>query len=262
MAEVVMNGEKNSVATGKTGAIPPNMIVVEGEDVANVVNQGTQKETPVNDTDSKSETPQNDTVAEESPETPPEETNQQEDSEAFIVAGTDMSSFAAEYEKNGKLSDESYKTLASKGFSRELVEAYIRGVENGVKSETELAQKDVDAILKEVGGEERYSQIMAWAADKLTQEEQDAYDEAVSNPNPAIARLVVQGIAARYEREKGRAPALVMGSRSPSPEARAGFKDRSSMIAAMNDKRYGSDPEYTRDVERKVLASGLMRGRR
>ena len=141
------------------------------------------------------------------------------------------------------------------------MDAYIRGLDNAAGDRGELAQKDVDAILAEAGGEERYNKIMAWAAEKLSMEEQDAYDDVVTSSNPAVARLAVQGLIARYEKEKGHEPRLVMGRSSPASIA-PGFKDRSSMIAAMNDKRYGTDPEYTRDVERKVIASGLMRGRR
>ena len=102
---------------------------------------------------------------------------------------------------------------------------------------------------------------MAWAADKLSDEERDAYDKAVSGKDPTVARLVVQGLMSRYEREHGSEPTLVMGTKAPAPEALGGYKDRSSMIKAMNDPRYGTDPDYTREVERKVIASGLMRGR-
>lgn len=183
--------------------------------------------------------------------------------DAFIVGGHDMGKFAQEYEKDGKLSDASYKELADAGFSRELVDAYIDGVQRSAEvSGGELAGKEVDAILQEVGGQEEYDKVMQWAVTHLTEEEQEAYDRAVTNPDPAVARFVVQGLFSRYEREHGRAPSLVTGTRvSASEAARAqGFSDRSAMIKAMSDKRYGVDPEYTRRVEQQVLSSGLMKG--
>lgn len=269
MPEVVLGAPKAADESIGGRAVPDNMIVIGTED---------------NEEASVNAKAQDKALAEKAPELPEEakeggpdgasekgEKGEKEEPEGkaeksseggFTVAGKDVSIYAEEYEKNGKLSGDSYKALEAAGFPRDMVDAYIRGLEKTVNEANELTQKEVSAILDSVGGEERYNRVMAWASEKLSKEEQDAYDKAVASSDPATARLVVQGLMARYEREHGSAPSLVMGSRSPSPEANAGFKDRSSMIKAMNDSRYGTDPDYTRDVERKVIASGLMRGRR
>lgn len=175
----------------------------------------------------------------------------------FEIAGLDMSELSKEYETTGALSAESYKELAENGFPQEVVDAYIRGVKASVSESGELAKKDVDSIISEVGGLSKYEQVMSWAATKLTPQEQESYNRAVTAKDPAVARLVVQGLFSRYEREYGHAPTLVEGGRS-SPVS-AGFSNRSDMVAAMSDKRYGKDPDYTREVEVKVINSGLMR---
>lgn len=228
------------------GATPPSTVIMSSED-------GEKTKTPPAAADAQSSSVHPD--AGTSIEAP--------SADAFIVGGHDMGKFAQEYEKEGKLSDTSYKELADAGFSRELVDAYIDGVQRSAEaSGGELAGKEVDAILQEVGGQEEYDKVMQWAVTHLTEEEQEAYDRAVTNPDPAVARFVVQGLFSRYEREHGRAPSLVTGTRVSATEAaRAqGFSDRSEMIKAMSDKRYGVDPEYTRRVEQQVLSSGLMKG--
>ena len=191
----------------------------------------------------------------------------QQDEEGFIVGDFDMSALAEEFEKDGKLSEESYKELEENGFPRELVDTYIRGVQAAASEAGELAKEHVDAIIAEVGGMEKFEAVMKWADGKLSQEEKDAYNKAATGKDPIIARMVVQGLVSRYEREYGHAPTLLKGGRTSVADGAAsggeGFPDRSSMIAAMKDPRYGNDPEYTRTVESKVLRSGLMRsGRR
>lgn len=241
--------EAEPVSGLSTGATPPSTVVVGSSGgVSGSVSEGT--ETP--------KTPEAPSTG-----TPTEPSSTSASTDAFIVGGHDMGKFAQEYEKDGKLSDASYKELADAGFSRELVDAYIDGVQRSAEaSGGELAGKEVDAILQEVGGQEEYDKVMQWAVTHLTEEEQEAYDRAVTNPDPAVARFVVQGLFSRYEREHGRAPSLVTGTRVSATEAaRAqGFSDRSEMIKAMSDKRYGVDPEYTRRVEQQVLSSGLMKG--
>ena len=190
--------------------------------------------------------------------------NDNDDPDGFYVGDFDMTALAEEFEKDGKLSEESYKELEENGFSRELVDTYIRGVQAAAGEAGELAKEHVDAIIAEVGGLERFEAVMKWADGKLSQEEKDAYNKAATGEDPVVARLVVQGLVSRYEREYGHAPTLLKGgktstSSSPSTE---GFPDRTSMIRAMKDPRYGNDPEYTRSVESRVLRSGLMRSGR
>lgn len=242
MAEVVLDGAKDSTLVQPSD--PSNMARAPLDDDDTTTHLGEE----VNGDEGASKTTKE--TAEKAPDS----------SDSFSVAGIDVTSFATEYEKDGKLSEDSYRALAEKGFSKELVDAYIRGLEGSASEKGELAQKEVDAILEEVGGEERYNKIMAWASAHLSKQEQEAYDKLVMSPDPGVARLAVQGMLNRYEKEKGHTPTLVTGGRAS--DAPIGFKNRSEMIAAMSDKRYGSDPEYTREVERKVRSSGIMRNRR
>ena len=210
--------------------------------------------TPEEDKGKEAPAPQPESKEGETQEQPTEE-----QVEAILeVAGLDMSELAAEYAKDGKLSDESYKELEKEGFPRAIVDAYIRGVEKGNAEAVTLAEKDVAEILGIAGGEESYQKMMQWASTSFNAEQQEAYNRAVNMGDKHIAMLAVQGMVARYEAEFGRDPQLVGGGRSIGTDSGDGFKSRADMIAAMSDKRYGRDPDYTREVEQKVTKSGLM----
>ena len=184
--------------------------------------------------------------------------------EILEIAGLDMSELAKEFQKDGKLSEESYEELKEAGFPKSVVDAYIKGVEKSQAEANTLAEKDVAEILSVAGGNEGYETLMAWASSSFSEEEKEAFNRAVNMGDKYIAKLAVQGLVARYEAEYGRDPKLVNGGgRAVEDSGKDGFKSRSDMTAAMSDKRYGRDPDYTREVERKVINSGLMsRGKR
>ena len=280
MAEVILGGKPANVSTimgdsGSSKATPPNTVIIEAETPVEGGTAATTASTTNNnptqasatpgskqpaDTDtSKSEPEVNDTDGKDVSQT--EEDNA---SDSFVIGDCDVTALAEEYERDGALSEESYKELADNGFPKEVVDAYIRGVKASTQEQTELAQKEVDAILQEAGGLERYEKVMAWASDKLSPEEQEAYNKAVTSSDPTVARLVVQGLMSRYDKEYGSSPSLLSGDggMAGTPITNA-FSNRSDMVQAMSDPRYGKDPDYTREIEGKILRSGLMRtGRR
>lgn len=190
------------------------------------------------------------------------ETATEEEVESILeIAGLDMSELSKEYAKDGKLSDESYEELAEAGFPKHVVDAYIRGITQGQSEAAVLAEKDVAEVLGVAGGEEGYGKLMDWAGKAFSQEEKDAYNKAVNIGDKYIAKLAVQGLVARYEAEFGKEPTLVNGGGKATEDTNEGFKSRADMVSAMSDKRYGRDPDYTREVEKKVVNSKLMSSR-
>lgn len=265
MSEVIVGGGAGATASEDVAklAVPSSRVVVIESETS----------TPPSDEDVKNQpTPQKDATKPADPADPSNtkgEDSGDDDGDGFYVGDFDMTALAEEFQKDGNLSEESYKELEENGFSRELVDTYIRGVQSAAAEAGELAKEHVDAIIAEVGGLEKFEAVMKWADGKLSQEEKDAYNKAATGSDPVVARLVVQGLVSRYEREYGHTPTLMKGGKTSVSAGGAasdteGFPDRSSMIQAMKDQRYGNDPEYTRSVESRVLRSGLMRsgGRR
>lgn len=176
------------------------------------------------------------------------------------VAGFDMSELTKEYTELGRLSEESYEELAEHGFSKEIVDAYIRGVE---AQTVELADKDVTEVMDVAGGAEKYERMVKWAAKEFSEEDRTAFNKVIQSGDKYLIKLAVQGLTARYEKEYGRTPKLLKGGRGDMSSAeKESFKSVSEMKEAMNDKRYGKDPDYTAEVEKKVIQSSFIKNRR
>jgi hypothetical protein len=178
-----------------------------------------------------------------------------EESDKFMVGGVDVTDFNTEYAKTGKLSEESYTKLEAQGFPKQLVDSYIKGMTAQAQG---LAEADVQEVLKVAGGQEKYDAAIKWAGANMSAEEKEAFNTAVQT-NKHTAKLAVQAVVAQYEAEYGKAPKLLGGGAASSSTGGEVFANRSEMKAAMSDKRYGRDPEYTRSVERKVIASNLVK---
>lgn len=183
----------------------------------------------------------------------------QEAADALEIAGLDMSELAAEYTRDGKLSDESYKELEENGFPKAIVDAYIRGIEAQNTTVKEFADAEVKELQALAGDAGTYGKMMTWAGEVFSEEEKEAYNQAVLGGNKHTAAFAIRGLVARYEQEYGHEPQLIGGG-AASTQA-GGFKNKSEMVDAMSDRRYGRDAEYTKEVEGKVLRSGLMRRR-
>lgn len=174
----------------------------------------------------------------------PTETKAPEGEQQAEPQADGLAKFSAEFAEKGALSEDSYKELEAKGISKEMVDTYIEAIKT--KAEVGEAQ-----VLASVGGREAFNVMSQWAAVNLTQKELDAFNAQVSSSADA-AGIAVTWLKAKYEAANGKAPKLVSGHAAPSGPV--GFATRSEMFAAISDKRYGRDPEYTALVERKVAA--------
>lgn len=167
---------------------------------------------------------------------------------AAEAAGLKLEDMNAEYAKDGKLSDASYEKLAKVGISKEIVASYIDG-QNAIRSQVE--QK----AYASVGGEEKYTRMLTWAATGLKPDETAAFNAAVIG-TPAAQALAIAGLKARFEAAVGSGPSLVHGD-SPAG-ASSGYQSRAEVTADMKDPRYRKDPAYRKMVETKLFRSGAL----
>jgi hypothetical protein len=159
----------------------------------------------------------------------------------------DMTPFQAEYEKNGKLSDESYAKLAkenkiSKGQVDEFIAFRVQKVQ--------AFQKEV---FDSVGGQEQFGQMVEWAKANLSAQEQAAYDKALASNDPGVIKLAVAAVNSKFSEAYGKNPTLLggrSGGTGPVP-----YRSQAEMQVAMSDPRYANDPAYRADVEKRVMVS-------
>ena len=157
--------------------------------------------------------------------------------------------FGRKYAENGGFTDEDYAALAEKGYPKEVVQVY----EQGLKS---MQQSRTNAATEAVGGSENLKQVQAWAGENLSDGELDAFNKQLSQAQtPEEVGVIYATLRTRYEASSGEAN-LVSG-RSESPRG-ATFANRAEMVEAMSDPRYGTDPQFTREVETKVQNADFL----
>ena len=181
----------------------------------------------------------------QNPETPQKE---------ITVAGLPAQKYFDEYAANGTLSEDSYKELADNGIPREIVDAYIDGRKAVEAHNAGLTEETVRTLMNEVGGEQPFRRMAAWAHQNYSEQDKADYQAAIDSGSPALARLALATLKAKYEAAYGAAPSLVDGTPAPSSPA---YRSKAEMVQAMRDPRYKTDPAYRAEVERKVAAMRL-----
>ena len=171
-------------------------------------------------------------------------------------AGVDYQGMNTKWQETGKLEDDDYKALEGAGFSKDMVEAYLDGVQYRAEQDSQLAAKEVAAIKNEFGGEQVYSEMIQWAAGNLDKAEVDAFNSMLKTSNPHQIRIAVAGIQAAYMNNAAREPKLV-GGRTPRPNTTK-FESTAQVVAAMNDPKYKEDPAYRKQVEEKLSRSKVF----
>ena len=179
------------------------------------------------------------------------DTNQsgQNPEQALNEKGLDLSTFTTEFNTKGELSAESYAKLAAAGFDKGIVDNYI----NGQKA---VAAQYETAVTAEVGGSEKYSEIVTWAKANMTDAEINAYNAAVSSGDLAQAKLAVLGLSAKFSKANGNEPRLVQGRTTSASEDV--FESTAQLTEAMRDQRYRNDPAFRAKVQSKLARSNIL----
>lgn len=230
-----------------------------------VVEEETTPAAPAEDTseDPKEETPEGaseeptkgdaeDTPEGDAEEAPAGEEEPTEDTPPEDLPA-DLSDFVTEFTDTGALTDESFAALAEKGYSRDVVEAYIRGVT------FTLDDAAADALIDEVGGgADAYKEMTDWASENLSKDEVSLFNSALASKD--TARMAIEWLKVRHGSVEGNDPVVTLSGDpgADSTPAVEGYANRQEMSKDMRDKRYKSDPEFARMVEKRVAKSTFL----
>lgn len=185
---------------------------------------------------------------EEAQEAPSPSAKAAEVVEALDNVGIDFDTLQGEYNELGGLSEDAYGALAEKGFSKDLVDTWIKGQE-AINAEYQTAVFDV------VGGEESYKEMISWAANSLSPQEIAAYDRAIDSGDIDMVKLAVSGLTQKYQSVEGSDPSLIGGQ---STSSTGGTYDSWAQVTSdMRDPRYESDPSYRQTVANKLARSNV-----
>ena len=164
------------------------------------------------------------------------------------ATGLGLDNYYSEYEKNGSLSEKSYKDLASKGLDKTLVDSYFSG-------QQALADKHVSSIHSVVGGKDKYDTIVKWASDNLSDNEVKAFNDTMDSGTLDQAQLAISGIQAKYN-SVNQEPSLFSGERADN--SKGAYRSVGEMLADINNPKYSTDSAFRADVEAKVKASNVL----
>ena len=194
----------------------------------------------------------NEQTQETTEETTPEVTREAEASEVKQVldkAGVDFNALQSEYTEQGEVSADSYAKLEEAGFSKDLVDSYIKGQES-------LNASYEKAVYDTAGGQEAYGELIRWAGDNLQQGEIAAFDKAVSSGDVDMVKMAVSGLQTKYQAAEGTDPTLLSEGQSSNSTGGV-FNSWAEVTAAMNDTRYESDVAYRQKISAKLGRSQL-----
>ena len=122
----------------------------------------------------------------------------------------------------------------------------------------EQAEKVIEAIFKQTGGEAKYQAMARWAATTQDNDYVLSFNQALHSGDTSRALSAVKALQYDYMTATGYEPKLI-GGRAPTTESVKGFQSEAQVVAAMSDPRYQNgphqDPAYVREVEERLAAS-------
>lgn len=183
-----------------------------------------------------------------------EEAVEEEASETSEEAQLLLEASEEYYSNNNQLKPETIEKLKELP-SEKLIEAYMQLQQNNpVQKSQPLSDADAQQIVQAVGGQEAYSETLAWAADNLTPAEVAAYDNVVNSGNKDAIFFAVQALNQRYKDAVGFEGKTISGKAVKSSVK--GFRSQAELARAISDPRYQNDPAYRFDIEERLSASG------
>jgi len=160
-----------------------------------------------------------------------------------------------EFSSSGELTPETFKALKEAGVPDALIASASYGRQAKMKS-------DMDKAYAITGGKEDFDATMNWAKDNLNDTEREAVSEGLKGSN---ALVILEGLhARRVTAQPASSGQIDTGAASPSAIGGTSdanlrpFENSREQHAALSDPRYGSDPEYQKQVDKRLMVgSGI-----
>ena len=190
-----------------------------------------------------------------------EETTLEDDEYPEEVAeGVDLITTASEeyFENEGAISEETMQRFTEMS-SSDLVEAYMAirdrnpDVDGGVA--TDLTDAEMNQVYNSAGGEAEYGRLTSWAAQNLSDQKLNAFNDMIDRGNSTAIQIAVAGLRAEYEAQEGYEGRMLTGKSAPAAD---GFRSQAEVVQAMSDPRYDRDEAYRQDVYNKLERSDIQ----
>ena len=169
--------------------------------------------------------------------------------EANEQAENTLEPFYSEYAEKGTLSEKSYADLAKMGLDKNLVDGYIAG-------QKAIADNEIKQIHDIVGGADKYSELLNWSQENLTDAEKTAFNSMLDTGTVEQVKLAVQAVANRAGISGDVKNKMIEGDTiSSSIDV---YESVAQVTKDMNDPRYDKDPAFRSKVEQKLARSSVV----
>ena len=174
----------------------------------------------------------------------------------FDDAGINFQDMNVRWQQSGTLEAGDYDQLAEAGFNKDMVNAYLSGLQYKAAQDTALSVKEVASIKESLGGEAEYNKMIEWAGANLSSEEVEGFNQIINSQPMSAVKMAVTGLHARYTAVEGREPKLIGGRASKGSSDK--FESTAQLVEAMSDPRYSKDPAYQRKIQEKLGRSSIF----
>lgn len=173
--------------------------------------------------------------------------------------------FVKAWAENGTLTDEEVtKAAAATKMSEAMVRQYMAGA-TALQAQASNADAVAQAAFvapfyQEFGGETGYAEFQAWTAEKdnLTQDEQDAFNDALDNSPKAALQMAKQFKARMEAQGAGSDPTdLTRGTGAESNSEKGGYGSQAEMEEDMSNPKYREDAAFRASVAGKLAKSNF-----
>jgi hypothetical protein len=154
--------------------------------------------------------------------------------------------YEQEFVQNGGLSDDSYAELEAKGFTRQQVDAYIKGQEA-------YANSVRDSVYNSVGGQQEYMEVINWASENLPPQTIKEYNDAVDSLDQTKVLQTLEYMKLKKDQSAPREARRLEGN-APASGIQP-YPDKNAWQRDMTNRLYGKDAKYTNMVDQRYLAS-------
>jgi hypothetical protein len=170
-----------------------------------------------------------------------------------VVESTEATGIVTEASKEffekGELANNTYESLSKLGLSKELVDSFAAG-------QAALQENQSNVIKGEADG--NYDAMTEWAGTTLTDEEMNAFNEAVTTGTVDQAKFAVKGLHARYRAEVGGTGPKQLLKGDTTGSGSLPFQSMQEVTRAMQDPRYkDGDKAYHNMIDRRLAVSNI-----
>lgn len=162
-------------------------------------------------------------------------------------ATIDFDALAHEFAAEGGLTEASYEDLNKKGFTRQMVDTYLEGI-----------NATLNKMYSRVGTKENYQKMLEWGVATLPKADQEAFDKGITGGTEAERNLAIDAMWTRYTKVNGNPPTKRLTPQGNEGHlAYSGFRSTAELVEAQKDPRYAKDPAYRAEVMARLKVSKI-----